>query len=427
MYNKFPQQSYIYTGEKPKMSGGDSSIESDSFNELNEENEKDNENECDVISSENFFEIPKESKIPSIQIPENDVDLFPQNKQGLFYSATKDTETGRGLRLNSNNKEDNFSIKNKFKFNNENNRYSNINYICQNNCRFLNSLQNDYNTDDEDIVNNEISVNFFEDFINDDNKLKKDNQVEIILNNNFSKIYNNIELNNNNNIINQHNNINNINNNLNKDKINNIKDENIFKKNEINENIKNIIQNINKKKEEWNKKYKKKNINNNPLTNKDNNDSKYNYSIENKENLIRNGQYDTEININLNINQLKKSSNKKGKIIEIDKNKIKNGNNVSSRNLNNKFFEIKNIQKSINNSLFKSKSSRNINVSLKRKKNQYRNILNITKKYKIFQTFLSIGVDTSGLYTLDDEMNLFLLNPKITYNYPNNNLEKELE
>ena len=424
MYKKFPQQNYIYTGEKPEMNRGDSSIESDSFNELEEESEKGSEKEYDIISSENFFEIPKESKIPSIQIPNSDIDLFPQNKQGLFYSATKDTETA-GLRLNSNNKEDNFSVKNKFKFNNENNRYSNINYLCKNNCRFLNSLQNEYDSDDEDIVNNEISVNFFGDSINGDNKLKEDNQIEIILdNNNLSKIYNNSEISNNNIIINKNYNIiNNIN--LNKDKINEIKNENILKKNEINENIKNIIQNIHKNKNEWNEKYEKKNINNNiPLSNKDNNDSKYNYSLENKENFIRNAQYDTEININLDINQLKKS-NKKEKIIEIDKNKIYNRYNDSSKNLNNKFFEIKNIQKSINNSLLKSKSSRNINISLKRKK--YRNILNLTKKYKIFQTFLTIGIDTSGLYTLDDEMNLFLLNPKITYNYPYNNLEKELE
>jgi hypothetical protein len=40
---------------------------------------------------------------------------------------------------------------------------------------------------------------------------------------------------------------------------------------------------------------------------------------------------------------------------------------------------------------------------------------------------LTISLDTSGLCTLEDDMNTLLLNPKITYNYPNNNLEKELE
>ena len=424
MYKRFPQQSYIYIGEKPEMNRGDSSIEKDSFNELKKENENDNEKEYDIISSENFFEIPKETKIPTIQIPYNDVDLFPQNKQRVFCSATKDTETA-GLRLNSNIKEDNFSIKNKSKFNNENNRYININSFCKNNCLFLNSLKNEYESDDEDIVNNEISVNFCEDFVNGDDKLQKEEQFEIILNNNFSKIYNNNEIINNNIIINKNNNINN--NSVNKDKIKKIKNENIFKKNEINENIKNIIQNINKNKNEWNENYEKKNINNIPLTNKDNNVSVNSFIIENKENFNRNVQYDTEININLNINQLKKS-NKKQKIIEFDKKKIKNVNinDDGNQNLNNKFFEIKNIKKSIN-TLFKSKSSRNINISLNPKKSKSKNFLNLTKKYKIFQTFLSIGIDTSGLYTLDDEMNIFLLNPKITYNYPYNNLEKELE
>jgi hypothetical protein len=92
-------------------------------------------------------------------------------------------------------------------------------------------------------------------------------------------------------------------------------------------------------------------------------------------------------------------------------------------NLNNKFFEIKNTQKSKDLFLSKSKSSRNI--SMKRKRCQ--NFLNLTKKYKIFHKFLCVSVDTPNLYTLDDDMNSLLLNPKITYNYPYNNLEKELE
>ena len=92
-------------------------------------------------------------------------------------------------------------------------------------------------------------------------------------------------------------------------------------------------------------------------------------------------------------------------------------------NLNNKFFEIKNTQKSKDLFLSKSKSSRNI--SMKRKRCQ--NILNLTKKYKIFHKFLCVSVDTPNLYILDNDMNSLLLNPKITYNYPYNNLEKELE
>ena len=83
-------------------------------------------------------------------------------------------------------------------------------------------------------------------------------------------------------------------------------------------------------------------MNKSPLINKDNYDIKYNNFYENKGNFVRNDQYDTEEKINL----------------EIDKNKIKNGNNRnndSSQNLNIIFFEIKNIQKSKNNSPLKSR------------------------------------------------------------------------
>ena len=86
--------------------------------------------------------------------------LLPQNKQRLFSSVTKDRGTV-GLRLNSNNKEDNYSIKNKFKFNNGNNRYSILDYFCKNICHFWDSLQNEYDSEvEEDIVNNEINIIF---------------------------------------------------------------------------------------------------------------------------------------------------------------------------------------------------------------------------------------------------------------------------
>ena len=166
MNKKFPQQNYIYTSEKPKMNLGDSSLESESINEKEDEKESQEENMNDNNLTEEYFEIPKDSDIPQIHIPYNDKEIFPQNKQGFFFcSTTKDTENG-GLRLNSNNKEDNFSIKNKFDSNKENNRYSNINYIIENNCRFLNSFQYDNEGEEEDIVNNEISINYIEDFKN---------------------------------------------------------------------------------------------------------------------------------------------------------------------------------------------------------------------------------------------------------------------
>ena len=65
-----------------------------------------------------------------------------------------------------------------------------------------------------------------------------------------------------------------------------------------------------------------------------------------------------------------------------------------------------------------------------KKSNEYKKkitLLNLTRQNKIFQKFLCVSVDTSGLYSLDDEMNILLLNPKITYNYPFNKMERELE
>ena len=53
--------------------------------------------------------------------------------------------------------------------------------------------------------------------------------------------------------------------------------------------------------------------------------------------------------------------------------------------------------------------------------------LNMTKQKKIFQKFLSVSVDTSYLYSLEDDMKILILNPKINYNYPFNKKERELE
>ena len=129
------------------------------------------------------------------------------------------------------------------------------------------------------------------------------------------------------------------------------------------------------------------------------------YFLENKENFSPNKQYDKEIKINLkDINKNINTSN----IIYLDRSKSIKSN---SKKINN-YFELKKSQKSFGSRI---------------KNNQKNNFFNLTKNYKIFHKFLSIGIDTSGLYTLDDEMNDFILNPKINYNFPNNNLENELE
>ena len=443
MIQKYPQQKYIYTGSKPERNLGDSSLESDSsIIEYNDEQENVNEN--DLIMTENFFEIPKEREIPCINIPFNDKEISPQNKQGMiFCSATKDTEN-ECLRKNSNNKNDNFSIKKKFNFINENNRY-NISKLFKKNCHFFTSLQNDdddESDEDDDIVNNEITINFNNGFnvdnneiiknkINNNNsndKFKKDAQFEIILEPNISKMDSNSEIS-----------IRNINkisamnryenetsekeNQIEKEKENEKEIENkdvmentMLKKYELETNIKRIIENINRNKSEWNKnKLESNEIN---IENKDNNGE--DYFIENKENYVHNGLFDKEIK--LNTEDIKNSSNSKF-LGKNNKSKIINIERDINVNLNNIFFELKNSKKSNDISISKSKSYKSSSM----KKKRGRKIFNLSKKYKIFHNFLSVGIDTSGLYTLDDTMKSLILNPKITYNYPLNNLEKDLE
>ena len=367
MYNKFSQQKYIYLGEKPEMNLGDSSLE----NEMNESGEE-NVNESIKIS-EKDFQIRKCNEIPPIHIPSIAI-----NNQGIYFcSITKDTEGGF-IRLNSNNKEDNFCIKKKLNFDKENNRY-----------------------DNKDSDNNEISIKIIGDIFNqDDYNSKKDKQNEIILDSKNRKVIENKENNENNNNTNL--------NKINNETISEIKNGNLDKRNEINENIEKIIQKINKNKRELNINNKQINIKD---MNKDNNETIY--SIDNKENIFSNKKYSIEAKKDYNM------VNKKEGIIKINKSNF----NDSSLALNNEFFESKNRQKNNENNL--SKSKRNLNISLKRKR--IGKILNLTKKYKIFHKFLCVSLDTSGLYSLDDEINSLLLNPKITFNYPNNNLEKELD
>ena len=445
MIQKYPQQKYIYTGSKPERNLGDSSLESDS-SIIENNDEQENVNENDLIMTENFFEIPKEREIPCINIPFNDKEISPQNKQGMiFCSATKDTEN-ECLRKNSNNKNDNFSIKKKFNFINENNRY-NISKLFKKNCHFFTSLQNDdddESDEDDDIVNNEITINFNNGFnvdnneiiknkINNNNsndKFKKDAQFEIILEPNISKMDSNSEISIRN--INKINAMNRYENETSekenqiekeKEKENEKEIENkdmmentMLKKYELETNIKRIIENINRNKSEWNKnKVESNEIN---IENKDNNGE--DYFIENKENYVHNGLFDKEIK--LNTEDIKNSSNSKF-LGKNNKSKIINIERDINVNLNNIFFELKNSKKSNDISISKSKSYKSSSM----KKKRGRKIFNLSKKYKIFHNFLSVGIDTSGLYTLDDTMKSLILNPKITYNYPLNNLEKDLE
>ena len=63
------------------------------------------------------------------------------------------------------------------------------------------------------------------------------------------------------------------------------------------------------------------------------------------------------------------------------------------------------------------------NTQLKMKRSSYFELL---QSKQIFQKFLCIGIDESGLETIED-MDELMLMPKITFNFPNNKSENELE
>ena len=71
--------------------------------------------------------------------------------------------------------------------------------------------------------------------------------------------------------------------------------------------------------------------------------------------------------------------------------------------------------------------SKTLEPSKKLNKERGLKFLNMTKQKKIFQKFLSVSVDTSYLYSLEDDMKILILNPTINYNYPFNKKERELE
>ena len=350
MIKTFSFPNYIYNCSKPKKNQGDSSIDSDFFKSIDEETVK----EKSLLKKKNKLFIPRVIKKTHLKNSKKKKDFIPQKALKLTpHSSTKDTDTNRKSSKNSfknldKEKESFLNIINKTNNNKENNRYKNcFNKVSKRNLRFLSCLKDEESDYDENIIDNEISVNFIEGF-NFKSKKIKEEQVEIPLEN-ISRINTNSEI--------------------------------------SNGNIKSLIKDIN-------------------LMKKSKRDFEIDkYIIEDKENFCPNKQYDKEIKIDL------KEINKNNNIIYLDKSKSMKRN---TKNLNNKYFDLKKSQKSFGN------------INKNNQKNSFIKF-NLTKKYKIFQKFLSIGIDTSGLYTLDDEMFEFILNPKITYNFPFNNSENELE
>ena len=352
MFNKIPFSNYIYLGSKPIKNQGDSSIDSDSFKDIDEEIDSKKES---LIKKYKYF-IPIDNKKPKTKLIKKKIDnIFKIDKKLTPHTSTKDTEK-RSFKFSEMDKESNFNLKNRINNKKENNRYNNcFNKINKTHLQFLSCLKDEDSDYSENVIDNEISINFVEGF-NIKSKNIKEKQVEIPLDN-ISRINTESYISNN------------------FDNINRL----IFSKTIISKNENSI-----------------KIIKNNLDCEK--------YFLENKENFSPNKPYDKEVKINLMENN--KNINTSN-IIYLDKSKSIKSN---SKKLINKYFERRKSQNSFGSLI-----------------NRRNNIFNLTKKYKIFHKFLSIGIDTSGLYTLDDEMNNFILNPKINYNFPFNNLENELE
>ena len=294
------------------------SLNSDSFNDIKEDKnlnllkknseESENLSKKDSLSSLNISNID----IPQINIPNSEYKNSNNLKDGIGKSKTD------------------FIIR-RYSSSNENNRYDNMNDIYNDNLKFFSFVKDDYNDEDDDIVNNEITSRYNnEEKNNDEDEINKLDSLELKTEN--INIYSN-----------------------------NKSNESNKNKNEM-KNSNNEIQNIKKENE---KEY---------IINNQNN-------INNQKDLINNDIFDS------NDMTIKK------KIIDNDK----------------------------------IMPSKTINNTEKMNKERGIKFLNMTKQKKIFQKFLSVSVDTSCLYSLEDDMTILILNPKINYNFPFNKKERELE
>ena len=294
------------------------SLNSDSFNDIKEDKnlnllkknseESENLSKKDSLSSLNISNID----IPQINIPNSEYKNSNNLKDGIGKSKTD------------------FIIR-RYSSSNENNRYDNMNDIYNDNLKFFSFVKDDYNDEDDDIVNNEITSRYNnEEKNNDEDEINKLDSLELKTEN--INIYSN-----------------------------NKSNESNKNKNEM-KNSNNEIQNIKKENE---KEF---------IINNQNN-------INNQKDLINNDIFDS------NDMTIKK------KIIDNDK----------------------------------IMPSKTINNTEKMNKERGIKFLNMTKQKKIFQKFLSVSVDTSCLYSLEDDMTILILNPKINYNFPFNKKERELE
>ena len=292
------------------------SLNSDSFNEIKEDKNLDL---VQKISGES--DLSKKDSLSSLNI--SNIDIPPINIPNTdnFNSNNIKEEIGKS--------KTDFIIKRYIPKSNENKRYEFINDIYNNNFKFFSFVKDEYNEEDDDIVNNEITSRYnYDDDNNKEEEIKKLDSYE--LKTQYVNSYSN-----------------------NQSKLN---DSHI---------IKNEIKNLNN------------NVKNNDKENQVNNKN----NINSNEFKINNTIFDSnDIIINNKINE------------KDEKIEIQNKDNL----------EEMNKQRGIK-------------------------FLNMTKQKKIFQKFLSVSVDTSCFYSLEDDMKILILNPKINYNYPFNKKERELE
>ena len=295
------------------------SLNSDSFNDIKEDKNlnlmKKNSEESEDLSKKDSLSSLNISNIdiPQINIPNSEYKNSNNLKDGIGKSKTD------------------FIIR-RYSSSNENNRYDNMNDIYNDNLKFFSFVKDDYNDEDDDIVNNEITSRYNnEEKNNDEDEINKLDSLELKTEN--MNIYSN----------------------------NNKSNESNKNKNEM-KNSNNEIQNIKKENE---KEF---------IINNQNN-------INNQKDIINKDIFDS------NDMTIKK------KIIDNDK----------------------------------IMPSKTINNTEKMNKERGIKFLNMTKQKKIFQKFLSVSVDTSCLYSLEDDMTILILNPKINYNFPFNKKERELE
>ena len=291
------------------------SLNSDS---INDDNEEKNSN----IVKKQSEELSKKSSLSSLNI--SNIDIPPIN---IPLNDCKKTDDLKGK--NHLNRTD--IIIKRYSSSNENKRYENMNEIYNDNFKFFSFFKDDYNEDDEDIVNNEISSVFNIEENEDNNKHHNDTEL-----NNFDSYE--------------------------------LKTENI----NIYDNSSILSKSADKEKNITND-YAKKN------------DKEYIINLDN--------------NVNKNIEKNNEEIISNDKITEEKKPNI-----IDTKIKNKELIDLDNMNK-----------QRTIQF------------MNMTKQKKIFHKFLSVGADTSYLYSLEDDMKILILNPKIIFNYPYNKKERELE